>query len=160
MSIITEHHRELGKITSVSYGKEDHGILTFNIDFELRDDSSGQSFGNIVLDEKSGSVLIYQLTNLFQVKNFNDIVGKSCYVLRSWPTWGSFITGIEYNGKRFLLQTFKKQMWPNETKSELMQSKEHLSNEIQTLERQLYDTRLKLQTLENGYIDWSKEPIF
>lgn len=89
--------RQLGTITSVHYGKEDHGILTIwlQIDFE----GSLQGFGGICLgDTKKHPISVSYhdaLCRCLQVKKIEDAVGKKVYALRCWGGFNEPIEGIE-----------------------------------------------------------------
>ena len=120
--------KELGKITKVFFGKEDHDILSFMIHFDFG--GSGQGFGGYCLDTfdkdkkkrvgcAAGTDLILRLLDLFNVKTLDEIIGKNAYVIRGGEStgWNSPIIGIETppfeGGKRFMIEDWKQDWFPN-----------------------------------------------
>ena len=114
--------KELGKVTSVSLGTQDHGVLTLwlNIDFG----GSGQGFGGFTMDDKSdeeeygdrighacGTDFILRLLRLFDVHSLEEIVGKPVYAIRDKEGLAGTIIGLETpkfdGGRKFLVEDWK-----------------------------------------------------
>ncbi len=120
--------KELGKVQDVFFGIEDHGILTISIRLDFG--GSEQSFGNIGLcyndrennrwldEDGAGMTFIYRILEFFGVTEFPKIEGKTVYALKK--DYFSMIDGLERTkfegGKRFLLDDWKKQFWPDKYK--------------------------------------------
>ena len=120
--------KELGKVTSVNLGTQDHGVLTLwlNIDYG----GSGQDFGGFVLDDKSdeehgervghacGTDFILRLLRLFGVSSLEEIVGKPVYAIRDKEGLGGTIIGLETpkfdGGRKFLVKDWKNKWFPPE----------------------------------------------
>ena len=79
--------RELGIVDYVTYGKEDHDILTCSIGIDF--DGSHQGFGGLCLDEKVGPDFVNSICELFDVSFLKDIVGKKVYALRCFSDWNA-----------------------------------------------------------------------
>jgi len=101
-------HEELGKIESVFFGKESHGILSFMIHIDL-DKGGGQGFGGFALDDydkekkrrvgcAAGGDLILQLLNLFNVNELDKIKGRPVYALYEKEGWGETVIGLRVPG--------------------------------------------------------------
>lgn len=145
--------REAGKIISVSYGKEDHGILTFwaTIDFG----GSFQGFGGLMLDkEKSGPAFIDALCSAFNVRGYNALVGKKCFALRCFGFLNDHIEGLESeSGKRFTLTGWRRSMG-FESMSPLDQRKDGLKLSIASAERQIKEAKDQLKKADAEYTEW------
>jgi hypothetical protein len=115
--------RQLGKVTSVQFGIEDHGFLTLwlHIDFG----GSGQGFGGMVLsnydrDAKgpvgsaAGTDYVLRMFALFDVTSLDKIVGRYVYALRDDP-YGT-IVGLEVpecdGGRKFITAEWRRVMFP------------------------------------------------
>lgn len=67
---------ELGTVRSTFLGREDHGIFTFNLDFDFN--GSGQGFGNIFLAD----TLPVLVSLIDFAGSWESIVGKQFWVMR------------------------------------------------------------------------------
>ena len=120
---MTELHRELGKVTRAIIGREDHGILTFQIG--LKFGGSVQSFGGYALDVHdkakgrrvgcpAGIDLLNQMLTLFAVDELQNAVGKYAYALRTHEPrgCGPGIIGLERpgadGGAKFLVSDWQR----------------------------------------------------
>lgn len=114
--------RQLGKVTSVFFGLEDHGCMTFWIHLDYG--GSGQGFGGVALDQWSkgddrrvgtaaGLDLLIQLLELFGVDTLEKIVGRSVYALHEdGGGWNASVVGLQLpafdGGKQLLLDDWRK----------------------------------------------------
>lgn len=91
---MSKYLEELGKVSEVFLGYEDHGILTMLLDIDFG--GSGQGFGGMILsthDEKSdknrgtvaGTDLICRMLDLFHVRDLQKIKGRYVIALREKP---------------------------------------------------------------------------
>ena len=96
--------KELGKITKVSIEIEDHGILTFWLNFDFG--GSGQGFGGYAIENDLGTKAIRKIMETVGVDAWEKIPGHEMYVHRE----NGIIRAIEapkYNGgKYFNIKTF------------------------------------------------------
>ena len=117
--------RELGKVESIYFGREGHGIMTFWVHLDFGD--SGQGFGGIVLDkynektkEREGTAhgmdLYMQLLDFFGVEELHKAKGTAVYALRKDGTYGKSIMALERTkfegGKVFSLDEWRKKWFP------------------------------------------------
>lgn len=83
--------KEIGRVTGVRLGVEDHGILTLDVAFDFG--GSGQSFGGIALDTwdpvkrrrvgtAAGNDYILRVLGVFGVGELAAIRGRVMYVIR------------------------------------------------------------------------------
>lgn len=144
--------REPGTIEKVQVGEEDRGILTWIfIDFV----GTGQGFGGLILDPGSVKVWKQSLCRTFDVERYEDLVGKKCFALRNWPTWGADIEGLESeSGKRFTLHAFRRFLWPEKDWDPLKLKKDACEREVALLERRLNEARVALRNVAIGYKEW------
>ena len=127
-----EQKRQLGKISSVHFGFEDHGILSLCVFFEFG--GSSQGMGHLILSKydkvkerqlgtAGGLDLVIQLLLLFKVDTLNQIKGRTAYALRDDGSWSSPIRGIEIpahdGGGKLLLSDWASEWFPATKKSEL-----------------------------------------
>jgi hypothetical protein len=115
--------KELGKVESVVFGREDHGILTCFVHLDFG--GSRQGFGGYVLDtfcerrdrrvgSAAGTDFVLRLLDLFGVDRLDQIKGRVCYALRE-KAYGQ-IVGLETTpfegGKRFLVEEWRAEWFP------------------------------------------------
>ncbi len=72
-----KYHAQIGKVKRVHLGREDHGIVSVNVDFE--GDGWGQGSGHYGLKD---SDIVYNIVDVFDTI---DIVGETVFVLREKP---------------------------------------------------------------------------
>ena len=93
--------RELGIIKRTRLGYEDHGIFTFDVEFDFG--SSGQSFGNYMIGTKNeearapvgseyGIEVIMGILDAVGVNKWEDLVGRECWIVRDES---GFIISVE-----------------------------------------------------------------
>jgi len=119
----------IGKIKSTNLGKEDHGIMTFWLQFDFG--GSGQGFGGYALDDYSeeekrrigtaaGMDAIIQILRVCDVNNWEDIQGKTLYALYDNDEYGQLIKGIKglpfESNKIFLMNEWQEKWFPKEDK--------------------------------------------
>jgi hypothetical protein len=144
-------------IDKVFYGTEDHGILTCCLYLRFGTGGSGQGFGNLVLDAKTGLDFKQSLSEFFG-KPFDAIVGSKCFALRCWGDLQDHIVGLELpNGKRFTLYAWCKKHWPDKTLTPLEARRESTRKEIAWLKRRLVEERERLEKVAEGYVDWERK---
>lgn len=118
-----------------------------------------QGFGGLCLDEVTRADWIRSIADLFGVDDIEKVVGRNCFVLRSWPRWGSNIEGLEVDGRRFTITGFRKKHWPDKTKSPLLDEQDRIQRDIDWHGRRVQEQIRALQTLEDGYVDWESESL-
>lgn len=95
-------HRELGRVTKVIFGIEDHGILTLNLIFDFG--GTAQSTGGYCCSwgpqgesrprgTVAGADLVCAMLHFWKVRSLDEIKGQVAYVLRGTP--GGSILGLE-----------------------------------------------------------------
>lgn len=114
----------------------------------------GQGFGQLVLDEKSLAAWKAELCALFRVDKIEDVVGRQCFVLRSWPSWGERIEGLEVDGRRFTITGFCRKHWPDKTKSRLECREIELRDDIDRHAMRIRECVQRLVNVRDGYVDW------
>ena len=159
--------RERMKIDSVTYGKHDHyGCLTYCIYCLSDGGSSGQGFGNTILEEGAESTrdLIISLTSLFGApsqdpESLQKLVGEEIFALRCNP-YGD-IEGIESvnTGRRFLLIQWKRKHWPDKYQASF---KDQLvfdcKRRVDQLNNDIVRTREDFRRHLASLVDWEVEP--
>lgn len=149
--------RVAARVSSVSFGKEDHGILTSYVHCEGTDGGWGQGFGGLGLDEEHGAAWKAALLDLFGVKTLDEIAGRNCFVLRSFPGYGADIEGLEVDGRRFTITEFRRKHWPGKEWDPLVMKRQRLLDHIESLARRQGDLVRDVNTSGDGYVDWSKK---
>ena len=87
------HERKNAQITGVSFGKEDHGIMTLML--RLTYDGSGQGFGGYALDNYDpikkrrigtayGMEYIMRLLDTLEIQDFGELEGQHVRVEADW----------------------------------------------------------------------------
>ena len=154
-------------VVGVFYGEEDHGWLTAWV----RLDHSGgeQGFGGVVLDERTGPEFKRQVVQLFgwpckempetPGAAWEKLVGRECFALCCWGVMNARIDGIEVDGKRFLINRFRREMWPETViLSEYEAEQESILSEMAHLSRRMGEETERLRNLSEEYCDWEKFP--
>lgn len=126
---MTEFERELGKVEKVTFGFEDHGLLTLNV--ALSFSGSGQSFGGLCLwsphrregvsreqlgiEGAATCDYLCSVLALFGVDDFEAVEGRYCYALRRDGRLGR-IEGLQLpevdGGGRFVIDEWRAKWWP------------------------------------------------
>jgi hypothetical protein len=133
---------------------EDRGWILGWVHVTGPTDGWGQGFGGLVLDEASAKDWTESICALFGVQTLAECTGRFCHVLRSWPTYGSDIEGLEVDGKRFTLTAFRRKHWPAKAKSVLENRKADLLRSIARAGEDVQRFVHRLETVEHGYVDW------
>ncbi|TXH44291.1 MAG: hypothetical protein E6Q97_32975 [Desulfurellales bacterium] len=117
---------QLGKVRSIFFGREDHGILTFMVQVDFG--GSTQGFGGYSLDiydkelkrrvgHAAGTDLVLNLLNLFGVDELQRAEGMPVFAIRD-EGWGGKIIGLRTpdfdGGREFLIKDWQKKWFPNE----------------------------------------------
>lgn len=149
--------REHATVASVSYGVEDHGILTSYVQLKLQ--TGVQGFGGLALDERTGKSWRMGLAEFFGAAKFEDIVGCQCWALRCWPTWGTTIEGLENTaGDRFTMTKFRRLHWPEKKWDPLEDAVQRAKSSIAHLTRRINEETAGLDKLRTEYVDWNGKP--
>ncbi len=150
--------REAATVSYVRYGEHEHyGIHTLEMGFNL--EAGHQGLGGLSVDpETSGPAMVADICRLFHVSDLDEVKGRTCFVLRCWPTYNEPIEGIEVDGVRWTLTDFQRRHWPDREWDRLAKR----TNEIRTeIARHGYEVQRlvgKLETASEGYVDWSRPP--
>ena len=89
---------EVGKAEELYLGFEDHGMFMLNIDFSFG--SHNQGLGRSLIELQT----LKDIINVFGVREWSQIQGKSIYVLRQGQSLSSIINGfVSLDGKRQFL---------------------------------------------------------
>jgi hypothetical protein len=153
-------HREAAVVSRAEYGPEDHGILTFSLYMISVSGSCGQGFGGIVLrdeeGDRSGPALVRELCEFFGVEKFEDIKGRSCFILRCYEF--EDIEGLEVDGKRWTLTGFRKRHYPKHKNaiSVLEVKRRRYHERLSHLAREVEDTNRRIMNIADGYRDWEE----
>jgi hypothetical protein len=99
--------KDIAKIAQADIMYEDHGILTFYIQFD--GGGWGQAFPMYNINHGHGMELVNRVLSAVGVNAVHELVGKTVFVLRDEP-YGE-ITGIENLptecGEQFLIEDWK-----------------------------------------------------
>lgn len=117
--MLGENRKELGRVSRVHFGLQDHGILTLDIALDFG--GTGQSFGGYALDtwdaaknrrvgHPAGTDFVLQMLDLFGVQTLDDIKGRTVYALRDDR---SLIVGLELppfdGGRKFMVEEWRRE---------------------------------------------------
>lgn len=152
---MTFEHRELAV---VDYERTDEErCLTHFVGMKGPTGGWGQGFGGLIFDQCHLEAWKSDLCKLFGVDAIDKIVGRQCFVLRNWPSWGSDIEGLEVDGKRFTITDFRRRHWPKEAKTQLENKAARLRQNIDFQARRIQEDVERLETLHKNYIEWSSD---
>lgn len=155
-----EYHAEEVTVESVKYGRDDHGILTCTVFCEWG--GSGQGFGNLILDERTGLAFVRDLCAFFGVEvrpgeerlALASLLGRRVRAI--WHRRGGAMDGLELDGRRFMLWEWRRRMHPDagvlDPRADRIAS---LRREIASRERRLVELRDELSTAISEAYDWS-----
>jgi hypothetical protein len=144
-------YRMHATVSYVKVGPEDHGIPTVWIGCEF---GGSQGFGGMCLDENTTAAYVDDICTLFSVSNIDDIVGRHCFVLKSFSGWSERVEGLEVEGRRFTISGFMKRHWPDKYRSRLEQAKEQAASEIAHLTRRIRAVTEELARMDEDFRDW------
>ncbi len=159
--------RDRMKISQVTYGKHDHyGCLTYYVYCLSDNGSSGQGFGNTILQEDAESTrdLIISLTGLFgppsqDPDSLQSLVGEEIFALRCNP-YGD-IEGIESvkTGRRFLLIQWKRKHWPDKYQASFSdQLFIDYKRRVDQLQNDIVRAGNDFHRHRSSLVDWEIEP--
>lgn len=114
-----------------------------------------QGFGQIIHSPETLADWKSSIAALFGVATYEEIVGRQCFILRSWPEWDSDIEGIEVDGKRFTITDFGRKHWPARARTQLEKRRERLLHDIQHHARRIAEDTARLEHLGDEYVEWS-----
>jgi len=146
--------REMGVIHSVRYGRDpDHCCVSCDVIVGFDGSTQGMC---VILDDKLGPDFVRQLCRVFGVKEIDDLVNRPCYALRCWGFHNDDIEGLESidTGNRFVLTSWNMQHFAD-TKSPAIRRRRQLVSEMISFEARIDRCRQDLETLLDGYVDWS-----
>lgn len=147
--------KELGTITDIFVGKEDHGIPTVSVTIEFG--GCTQGFGNLCLPKETQETYLEMLCDIFGVSDYNykKLIGKKCYALRCFDSWNESIEGVEsLDGARFTHTDFRHKLH-NTKETVLAARKTYLQDDISRLSELVNRKKKELKTLDHSYVAWS-----
>lgn len=151
---MTFEHRELAV---VAYERTDEErCLTHYVGMKGPSGGWGQGFGGLAFDEPHLVSWKEEICKLFGVTDIAEIVGRQCFILRNWASWGHDIEGLEVDGKRFTITGFRRKHWPDKTKTQLENAAERLRSDIRFHARRIDEDVARLERLHEGYVEWSE----
>lgn len=140
-------------IVNVSYGVEDHGMLTCHVYLSM-DDGAHQAFGGLDLQGNQGPDFVQSICKLFNVQDLEDAIGKRCYALCSFGYLNETIEGLENeSGNRFTITSFSKK-YDATVQSRLEREMQSRLLTIESLKSRLRREADMLISLKNQYTDW------
>lgn len=150
---MTDQQRRAATVHDVIYAPGDRG--NFNVMVELQyDTGSIQGFGGLSLDkEKSAPHFAREITSIFNVTYFNDIVGKKCFALFPFGFYNETIEGIETEFGRVTLTGFLRKYDPK-FKSPLDLELQRQRGNVEHAVRQISQATEKMKVLGSLYKDW------
>lgn len=149
------NQREPARVTRATAGKHEHyGSLIGDLSFEGPDGGWGQGIGGMVLTPETVDAWRRELAETFRVATLEEIVGRSCFVLRSWPGYGHNIEGVEVDGRRWTLTGFVRRHFPDKAIDPLTNRRNKATARLSSLANDLERARREIETCADGYIDW------
>lgn len=133
---------------------EHYSVVRGTILFEGPTGGWGQGMGEIVLTDEACAAWRRELADLFGVEKYEDIVGRNCFVLRSWPSCLGQITGIEVDGKRWTVAGFVRRHFPDKAETPLQARVRGLRNSIERAAADIQRWNREIEHAANEYIDW------
>jgi hypothetical protein len=154
-----DQKRERGVIESVFGGLEpDHGVVTCSLRISFDGGSSSQGFGNLALTEEQLRSFQHDLCATFGVATFDALKGKQCFALRCWGFHNDRIEGLESfaTGLRFTISGWRKSIGQSMFDSPLEERRCGMLSDLRSCQRRCTQIERNLETIGNGYTDWSK----
>lgn len=142
--------REDGVVANVYAGRGDDLDCLF-VEVMVRfEDGNCQPFALMPANLQRKRAAILGLCILFRVSDFQQIIGRSCTVLRAWPHEHEPIEGLEVDGRRFTMTSFDHAPSPMDRK------RTALTQDIDWTRARLMELEDRLARLPNEYVDWSQ----
>lgn len=141
------------------YFEEHVGQMTSYV-FCNYDDGGTQGFGGLGLGPKGGKLeraWERDVCDLFKVKDFKQLEGKRCYVLRCFDEWSATMEGLEAeDGRRLTIRSFLKRHLPDqkEQRDPLQYKIESLESSIEMHKRRAREDFETLRTIRKRYKAW------
>lgn len=133
---------------------DDERCTTHFVGFKGPTGGWGQGMGGIVMTAEALEDWKASIAALFGVRTIEETVGRNCFILRSWPGWGSNIEGIEVDGRRFTVTGFTRKHWPEKAKSALEAKEESIRCSIYSNASRIQDLSLELTRVRKNYVEW------
>lgn len=148
--------RERATATGYWEGVEDHGCISAHV--RLAGHTGwGQAFGTLLFDKQEQLDVWRQgVLDVFGVETVEEISGRECFVLRNWGFYD--IEGIEVDGRRFTLESFRRKLWPGKDWSPLARRQQSMRDRIESNKRQNAELLRDIERVEREYVDWSLPP--
>lgn len=118
----------------------------------------GQGFGQLIMTPEHMADWKASVAALFGVATYEECVGRQCFVLRCWPSWGADIEGLEVDGKRFTITDFRRKHWPDKAHDQLENKRAAIRRDIDFHARRIREETAHLGTVHEDYVDWSATP--
>jgi len=149
-----KQHREHGTIDYIKDDDCDGRFDTMFIGIRLTE-GCFQAFGGYVLNEFREQ-WTREICALFRVNKLDDMVGKQCWVLRSFSGRNESIEGLEtMDGRRFTATDFFRRYLGKPVPSVLEKRRESIQSTIASLTRRINDETRTLAQLEADYVEWA-----
>lgn len=155
---VTDRHRVAAVIESVRapYLEESHRVLTTDLYLKLGS-SAVQGFGGLAFESMTEAHdYLTELCGAFGVQHFVDLRGKRCFALYSFGKYNELVEGLESvdTGRRFVQNAWRAKHCPG-TPSVLEQKQAHVRAEVARMERQIAESKTKLDALAREFVDWA-----
>jgi len=151
----SERFRSPGKIAAVARGY-DPDRCCHHVSLTVEDTKGGQALSLMFNDEKEGSLYqawIDEICTLFGVKHINEVVSKTCFVLRCFEENNCPIEGLEVDGRRLTHTGFLRRH-SKDPGTVLDREQNRLRGEVQWAQRRKEQAEKRLIEVTNEYVDW------
>lgn len=151
--------RRAATIEYVKPGVEDHGILTAYVGIKV-DDGGCQAFGGLALDDRSLAAFKEEVLDLFDVEDWQSLVGQRCYALFCRGRHNETIEGLENPfGDRFTITGFRRMLWPDKVASRLQETRDGIVSQLTSHARRAAELAEELKNLEDEFTEWETAPL-
>lgn len=149
--------REQTTIIQARYGVEpDHGILVLEICCDFG--GAGQAFQACVA-EKLGPAMVREVCDLFGITKVEQLVGRQCFALRSFPYWSEQIEGFEADGRRWTKTGCVRRHAPEHARNPLETREEEKRAHIVALAEDVQRLTNDLRKLRSDFVDWETSDL-
>jgi len=138
-----------GKVAKVTYKPEHHGVLTCMVQINFGDGDT-QTFGGLILDEKTGPQFVAELCAAFGVETYEQVVGLRCTALYLFPGWNERISALRGPRGVFDLHAWRQKMHPG-LPSAVEERRLQMVSEVQRVEASLREKREELMAFEREH---------